>query len=66
MWLQEAVPLLQPEQLVSVSVVEGPVVTEIRQTWATWASLTTRLYAGSHTLEQVGATTAVVGGAGGV
>jgi hypothetical protein len=52
---QEAVPLLQPEQPVSVSVVQGSVVTEIRQTWASWASLTTRLYAGRDTLEQVGA-----------
>lgn len=51
--LQEAIPLLLPEQPVSVSVVSGPVVTEIRQTWASWASLVTRLYAGADTLEQV-------------
>lgn len=51
--VQEATPLLSPEQPVSVTVVAGPVVTEIRQTWASWASLTTRLYAGADTLEQV-------------
>lgn len=52
--LQEAIPLLAPDQPVSVTVTSGPVVTEITQTWASWASLTTRLYAGADTLEQVG------------
>jgi hypothetical protein len=50
---QVAMPLVPPEQPLEVAVIQGPVATEIRQTWASWASLTTRLPAGG-SIEQVG------------
>jgi len=55
--LQEAIPLLAADEPVKVTVTTGPIVTEIRQSWSDWAALTTRLYAGSNTLEQVGVCT---------
>lgn len=35
-----------------MDIAEGPLLTEVRQTWAPWASLTTRLWKGADWLEQ--------------
>lgn len=50
--MQVAQPLVAHDDIVKVTVTQGPVITEITQTWTSWASLTTRLVAGSGLLHQ--------------
>jgi hypothetical protein len=48
-----ALPISVPgQERITTEVTEGDVVTEIRQQWAPWAHLVTRLWAQSDALEQ--------------
>lgn len=49
---QAAQPLVPPGEPLQVTVVAGPLLSEVRQVWASWGSVTTRLWAGAGWLEQ--------------
>jgi alpha-mannosidase len=49
---QVAQPLVAPDTALEVTIESGPLITEVRQSWAPWASLVTRLWAGADWLDQ--------------
>eukprot|EP00775_Hariotina_reticulata_P012333 gene12333-12466_t len=49
---KEALPLVHPAQPLEISIVTGPLVTELHQVWADWAVLTTRLWRGAAWIDQ--------------
>jgi hypothetical protein len=50
--MQVAQPLVPHDTPLDVTVQSGPLLTEVHHTWAPWASLVTRLWAGADWLEQ--------------
>jgi hypothetical protein len=45
-------PLVSEDSPLEVTIESGPLLTEIRQIWAPWASLVTRLWSDADWLEQ--------------